>query len=246
MSDAVTGSGTAIGIVDSDVGPLIAPIDPWIWPCLVETGRWEPTVGDLVREIVTPERLVINVGAHVGYFVRLARLAGARVVAYEPVPSNRRLLSLNTSDLDGVEIRSAAVSDTAGRAPFGLSPTNPGDHHLGDHADATRWIDVDVVRLDDEAWRAPHLILCDAQGEDLRILRGGRRVVDVHQPHLLIEFTPYLLDPVDYPEVDRLIEAGWAASLVEADRMPVESAGHAAAVLGATGTATMHIAPPTP
>ena len=37
-------SGVQIGIVDTAVGPLLTPMDPWIWPTLVKTGEWEPDV----------------------------------------------------------------------------------------------------------------------------------------------------------------------------------------------------------
>lgn len=237
-------SGSPIGIVDTDVGPLLAPIDPWIWPCLVKDGRWEPTVGDVVRDVVEPGCTVVNVGAHVGYFVRMAALAGASVIAYEPAPSNRRLLELNTQGMS-VEIRPAAVSDRARRVPLCLSKSNPGDHRLGHHPDVSRSVDVDVVRLDAELMPLPPAvtaIICDAQGEDLRILRGAKKLIEMHRPHVLIEFTPHLLDPFDYPEVDRLIAGGYRACLVECDHMPVESGQHAADVLGA-GTATMHLKP---
>lgn len=235
---------TGIGIVDTDVGPLIAPIDPWIWPCLVDTGQWEPDVGAVVRDVVRGGDTVVNVGAHVGYYTRMAALAGAHVIAYEPAPSNRRLLELNTVGLD-VEIRHHAVSDTNRAGQLNLSTCNPGDHHLGPHTESVRSIDTTIVALDSELF-APFdsltLVIVDAQGEDLRVLRGAHKFIDLFRPHLLIEFTPHLLDPADYPEIDRLIAAGYTASLIEPGHFPVTSGAHAADVLGA-GTATMHLAP---
>jgi len=234
-------SGTPIGVVDTDVGPLLAPIDPWIWPCLVETGRWEPLVGDLVRSLLRPGDLVVNVGAHCGYYTRMAALAGCSVVAYEPAPSNRYLLRLNTADLERVEIRASAVSDEPSRGTLWLSGCNPGDHRIGNHSEATTSTTVDIVRLDDETFPAPRLIITDAQGFDLRILRGARRLIDETRPHLLVEWTPHMLDRDDYPEIDRLLDIGYTATLVEGPHIVINRAADGD-VIG-DGTGTLHLAP---
>lgn len=240
-------SGYPIGVVDTDVGPLLAPIDPWIWPCLVDTGRWEPLVGDLVREILSPGDTVINVGAHVGYFTRMAALSVGRrghVTAYEPAPSNRKILGLNTTGMPNISIRSAAVSDVAGLGELGLSGDNPGDHRLGVHEGATGATPVDVVRLDDELFPGapPRLILTDAQGHDLKILRGARETIDRARPHLLIEWSPYLLDPADYAEVDRLLDAGYTARIVEAG-ITLGCAADGDIIAPDRGTGTLHLDP---
>jgi FkbM family methyltransferase len=237
-------SGAPIGIVDTDVGPLFAPIDPWIWPSLVETGSWEPLVGNVVRSILSMGDTVVNVGAHVGYYTRMAAIAiggSGLVYAYEPAPSNRKLLRMNTSDLPAVVIRHTAVSNYTGSSTLALSTDNPGDHRLDAHPDSTTSIPVDVVMLDSEIFpRPPRLILTDAQGCDLRILRGARRLIDKERPHLLIEWTPSMLDHDDYPEIDRLIANGYTARIVEADRF-IESATEGDVI--ADGTGTLHLDP---
>jgi FkbM family methyltransferase len=241
-------SGTPIGIVDTDVGPLIAPIDPWIWPDLAATGRWEPMVGDVVRSILRPGDVVVNVGAHVGYYTLMASHAvgdTGLVVAYEPVPSNRALLRLNTTGSGNVVVRDAAVSDAAGDGFMSLSGINPGDHRLGDTSnDSTGTTPVKVVALDDDLAFRPgplRLVFTDAQGADLRVLRGARRLIDRHQPHVIIEWTPHMLDHGDYPEIDRLLDAGYTASLIEGPHIVINRAIDGD-VIG-QGTATMHLSP---
>lgn len=240
-------SGTPIGIVDTDVGPLLAPIDPWIWPCLVETGAWEPMVGDVIRSVLRAGDMAVNVGAHVGYFTRMMStiVCGTGVVlAYEPAPSNRRLLELNLADKSNVSIRPSAVSDTAGWATFTFSGVNPGDHRLADeHPDAAGSMSVQVVTLDEDMGRPVdlRLILTDAQGLDLHILRGARDLIATTRPHLLIEWTPNTLDHADYPEIDRILDLGYTARLVEPGIEITRAAD--GDVLG-QGTATMHLAPP--
>lgn len=240
-------SGMAIGIVDTDVGPLIAPIDPWIWPDLVKHGVWEPMVGEVVRSVLEWGGTVINVGAHVGYYTRMASLAvgsDGTVHAYEPAPSNRKLLGLNTADRKNVVIHDEAVGDESGRAVLNLSSVNPGDHHIGDHPDGQGSVSVLTVRLDDEHYRTPpRLIFVDAQGYDLKVLRGARRLIDDAKPHVMIEWTPCDLDHADYPEIDRLLDLGYTASIVEGPDIKIERAIDGD-VIG-QGTGTLHLAPPT-
>lgn len=249
-------SGSPIGIVDTDVGPLVAPIDPWIWPCLIESGRWEPMVGDAVRSVLRQGDIVVNVGAHVGYFTRLAALAlnnTGWVYAYEPAPSNRRLLRLNTDDLANVVIRDAAVSDNSGYAMLTFSGVNPGDHRLADaHPDAAGSITVRVATLDEEAFDGRtatvahdrcgvRLIFTDAQGLDLHILRGARRLIDRERPHIMIEWTPHMLDRANYGEVDRILDLGYTATLVEGPHIVINRATDGD-IIG-QGTGTLWLAP---
>lgn len=57
---------------------------------------------------------VVDLGANVGYFAaRVAPLA-RRVICYEPVPDNFRVLARNVEGLENVEIVRAAVSDASG------------------------------------------------------------------------------------------------------------------------------------
>lgn len=250
-------SGYQLGIVDTDVGPLEAPMDRWIWPQLRDHGVWEPQIGDLLRAIVATwdePRGGVVVGAHVGYHVlglahaQRARGFGAHVIAYEPSPSNRRLLERNVAGVDGISVRGDAVDSTEAEAqPLWCSPDNSGDMHLGEPLGATRSVPVDVVTLDGDIVAAERfgVLLIDAQGSDLRVLAGAHRFLDRARPHVVLEWTPTALDRAGYTEVERLLALGWSARVVEFDQV-VGSAVAADAALAARGwgMGSLHLSPP--
>lgn len=254
-------SGFEVGIVETDVGPIEAPVDRWIWPSLRDDGTWEPAVGDLLRAIVAAwgdppraweERVAgVVVGAHVGYHVLgLARAMdaagfGHKVFAFEPSGANRRLLQRNVAEWEDVDIRAAAVDEYVGDATLWCSPDNSGDMHMGDAEGATRGVPTAVTALDAEALGRVGVVLIDAQGSDLRVLAGGRQTIDRWRPHIILEWTPDVLPREEYVEVERLLADGWTARLVELDKY-VDSALGADSVLARRrwGTGSLHLAPP--
>lgn len=175
--------------------------DNRIAPVIAAHRLWEPVETALFTELLHPGSRVVDVGAHVGYFtVLFSRLCGADgfVHAFEPEPSNHRLLRANllVNDCSNVAAHALAVSDAAGTDALYLSPDNGGDHRLYFGAGRTRC----SVRTDtlDEALAGERVdfIKIDAQGAEPRILRGMQRLIAREREHLgvLMEFAPGLLE----------------------------------------------------
>ena len=75
----------------------------------------------LLRTVLTPGSVFVDIGANVGYFTRMAsKLVGeqGRVLAFEPMPRAERILRLNTRDLSNVEVFPVALSSVEGLAEF--------------------------------------------------------------------------------------------------------------------------------
>jgi FkbM family methyltransferase len=153
-------------------------------------GNYERENQDLFLEHVRSGSVVFDIGANAGFFTLLAsRLAGpsGRVVAFEPFPAAlsylRRHVALN--DAENVRVVAAAVSDEPGTARF----------HTHDNMTMGRLSDsgeicVDVVRLDD-LWLAgkippPDFMKIDVEGEELRVLRGAKRILGERRPTLVL------------------------------------------------------------
>jgi len=87
------------------------------------TGRYELAVTQLFKHAIRPGCVVVDIGAHVGYYTLLAsRLVGpqGRVYAFEADPTNYRLLQRNL-DLNGTDNVIAvpmAVADRTGSIDF--------------------------------------------------------------------------------------------------------------------------------
>lgn len=81
---------------------------------------------ELYGEVCLKDRVVIDIGAHKGYFAAYALMAGAKaVISYEPEPSNFRCLSHFAESArsrgKAMEAVRAAVSDYEGELPFYMS-----------------------------------------------------------------------------------------------------------------------------
>ena len=160
----------------------------------VETG--------LVKRLVAPGQVVLDVGANVGYYTLLfARLVGpeGNVVAFEPDPTNVELLRANV-ELNGyrnVEVWPVALSNRSGSESLFLSAENSGDHRLGGGEEGREAVTVEVVRLDERLADLParvDFVKIDIQGAEAAALEGMegllRRDGDVR---ILAEFWPEAL-----------------------------------------------------
>ena len=180
---------------------------------------YEPFVTEKLGLLLTPGSLFIDVGAHVGYFSLLAaQLVGAsgRVIAFEPNPANRTLLTrnINLNCLTNVDIYPFALSDYRGAAVLYLNPFNDGGGGLSPFEEfpdgSLRWTRDDVARLfhdqvldvEVEVWPLDELakllpregrvsaIKIDVEGAELSVLKGMRKIICRDLPSLIVEIAP--------------------------------------------------------
>jgi len=85
------------------------------------TGSYEKGTVQLVKKIVKPGMVVLDIGAHVGFYSKLfSKLVGNRglVIAFEPHPATFSVLCKNVSTLTNIIPVQAAVAGRKGRASF--------------------------------------------------------------------------------------------------------------------------------
>jgi FkbM family methyltransferase len=139
--------------------------------------------------------VVVDVGAHVGFFTLLAaRLVGpgGHVRAFEPVPTNFDALDRNLS-MNGytwVSTLRAAVSDAPGTVSLGLDQarlvgTSTADFSVGG---ALSSIEAPAVTLDhvvgaDERVR---LLKIDAEGHEPQVLAGAAAILERSPPDAIL------------------------------------------------------------
>lgn len=159
-------------------------------------GVYEQTETCAVRRILRPGQVFIDVGAHVGYYTVLAaRIVGPGgiVHAFEPDPENAAVLRRNVGAFPGIAVvHECAVSDRSGRALLYRSTENSGDHRLYETPGRAA-VDVMVMTLDSVFLRSRPVdfIKIDVQGEECRVLRGARALLE-GSPRItgMIEFSP--------------------------------------------------------
>lgn len=145
--------------------------------------------------------VLYDIGACIGLVTVHAASKGARVVAFEPDPSNRARLirNLEINRLFGVEIVEWAVSDLMGSAILytdGVEGWSPSFIEVGKHGS----ISVPTGTIDEAIWRkelpVPDIVKLDIEGAELLALRGMSELLrNVILPRaIFIEIHPeYLL-----------------------------------------------------
>ncbi|MBM5816012.1 MAG: FkbM family methyltransferase [Cyanobacteria bacterium K_Offshore_surface_m2_239] len=185
--------GTLISVPDSN-----AFLTTYV---LREQGDWFEDELNLLRHLVQPGQRVIDIGANHGvYALSLARRVGptGAVWAFEPASDTARHLaaSIAANETPWLRLQRQALSDHEGTAwlrtpgqselnslaPGGSSASPPPDvpgeavpvTTLDACLDAFGWADVDLVKI-------------DAEGEEMRILEGGRRFFRETSPLVMFE-----------------------------------------------------------
>ena len=158
---------------------------------LLEQETWFEKELPFLRHVLQSGMTAIDIGANLGvYSLAMAKLVGpqGRVFAYEPASEPRGLLeqSRKLNGADNLEIIFAALSDGAreGHLVFGTSSEL---NALGDGGAGER---VRITSLDLEAaahnWASLDFIKIDAEGEEERVLAGGKNLFAHHSP--LVQF----------------------------------------------------------
>jgi FkbM family methyltransferase len=192
--------GQQVVEADTVVGPLLLSRDDRIMtPWLLSTGCWEAGDTALFQRMLRPGMTFVDIGAHVGYFSRLAAPlvgAGGRVLAFEPNPRNFELLQANVRNrgLENVSCFPWAVGAENGSANLYLSDENSGDHRIVPAEDSRETVEVRVVALDSVAEVAAplHAVKIDVQGTEEAAVRGMERLLaSSPDVFLMLEFWPH-------------------------------------------------------
>jgi len=154
-------------------------------------GRhYDAPVADFIRGRIRPGALCVDVGANVGvYVLQFCHWSGAsgRVVAFEPNPRAREVLSKHV-ELNGlrgrVEVVPAAVGARGGSAVLFASGAD-GMSRLGAPneliADRVEELTVEVVALDDfcaSRGLEPDWLFVDIEGFEIAALEGARELIE--------------------------------------------------------------------
>jgi FkbM family methyltransferase len=147
---------------------------------------------DFLRHWLRPGMTVIDIGANLGvYSVPMARLVGqtGHVFAYEPGSEARALLerSRELNAAANLVISPLALSDRGREGLLVFGPSSElnalGDSGSGEPVRITSLDNEDAAR----GWPPPDFLKIDAEGEEERILAGGRNFFARHSPLIMFE-----------------------------------------------------------
>lgn len=231
--------------VATDVGELWYPAGcEVLTPAVQQAGRWDPEDAASIRAALAPGMVVLDVGAHVGYFALLAaECVGptGKVLAVEPSPENFALLAANVERAGAtqvVPVPAAAWRET-GQIQLHLSGTNTGDHRVYSTGDPRETVAVRALALDELLANTERLdfAILDTQGSERAVLEGMRQSITRFRPPMQAEFWPEGIrafgeDPATMPAFYRGL--GYAVSVLGEDGTVLE--------LGPDGTDAVELA----
>lgn len=159
------------------------PLDDMVCRVLRESKEWEPSETSLLYQEIKEGQVVVDVGAHIGYFTLLfSKLVGPKgaVYAFEPNPYSlaylRRNVAVNNSR--NVVVEDMAVYDRDVHIQvWAKKGGNTGDVRIFPTLNG-EVVGVDAVTLDTYfAPRNVDFIKIDAQGAEYNILKGAGSLI---------------------------------------------------------------------
>lgn len=220
-------TGAFIPTLERIKGFKTMPDDPFWFRLELLTDRHEQETAAQFRRLIQPGMIVLDVGAHVGYYARLSsQLVGenGRVIAFEPHPRTFEYLMRNVTSLLNVTTIQAAVAETEGTAELYdyLMMSASGSLHYDEtlvdlqRAHATkddiaprlaqglpvqtytvRTAPIDSI-LEELGVNRVDFVKMDIEGAEMGALRGMKRTIsESPELKLIMEYNPVALRAFD-------------------------------------------------
>ena len=165
---------------------------------------YEPNQTEIVKKYVHEGDIVIDIGAHVGYYTLLmAQLVGenGKVYSFEPDPVNFQLLkkSVEINGFENVVLIQKAVSNITDKVKLFLGDNDSAINRIYDAklGDAKESIDVESVTIDEyfkENDELVNFIKIDSEGSEVKIINGMKQFLSRNQELVMMtEFFPFLI-----------------------------------------------------
>ena len=183
-------------------------------PIAMAIDQYEEGTTRLFQSLVKPGMVVIDVGAHVGYYSLLAaKHVGptGKVYAFEPEPRNHKLLlsNIERNGYTNIVPINKGVSNRVGSTTLFLTALDNGRHSAYRHRSPERGsVSVEATTIDDfldaQGWPKVDLVKVDVEGAEMDVLQGMDRLFhESPDLKLIVEYNPTYLqdasaDPLEF------------------------------------------------
>ena len=166
-------------------------------------GYYEKPVGTILKKILKPDSVLIDVGANIGYFSLLAapQLPQGRVISVEPVSFlfNALLENISINKFNNIEAINVAAGDKeenrliylSGADNIGMSSFQQPENYSG-KTEIVKVVTLDSIAIDLKLQKVD-IVKIDVEGNELAVLKGMKEIVNKFQPYILIELNPHTL-----------------------------------------------------
>jgi len=166
-------------------------------------------------KMVKPGLVALDIGAYTGLFSIIAKMRGADVVAFEPMPAQQFRLGINAKQNKVyVTVMPIAVSDRCSVMRLNYNQNVPLTTGAGLDANIdmhNSYFDVDCVSIDALKLKTVGAIKIDVERHEPCVLRGAMQTIERDRPSLLIE----TLDDDMRQEVLRLLPRYTVAAVLD-------------------------------
>jgi len=194
----------AVTLRDGNVLYVHEDIDDLSYRISTDQDYFEKDILVYLEKNYPAQNVILDVGANVGnhtvFFATHFRYN--KIIAFEPIPQNFKLLELNTKYLDNVKIRRVAVGDGDIEVMMKINPSNMGACEVTPNGD----IKVEQIKLDDLFVDKVTLIKIDVEWYEPFVLLGAKAIIDSDRPLILIEDAKQEYGDL-LPEYYKLIES---------------------------------------
>lgn len=201
----------------------------WEWKLEMLLNKYEKETAGLFKKIIKPGMIVVDIGAHIGYYTRLfSKLVGKKghVYAFEADSDNFSLLSKNLKYYKNVSLINKAISDKDGYISFYKIKNSTGCHSMIQPHMLSTKITVPSIRLDSFLGKNEinkvHVIKIDIEGGEPYAFRGMLKLfAESKGLYVVSEFSPQsLLSANIQPEefLKQILEYGFTIYKISDDQ----------------------------
>lgn len=161
---------------------------------LLEQERWFEKEVDFVVRYLADGMTAIDIGANVGlYSLAMAKAVGptGRVCAYEPGTVNRQHLerSIELNKVANIELSAAALSDREKSGWLRIAGSGELNSIVEADEDGAEYVEISSLDVQTRrfGWTGMDFIKIDAEGQEARIVAGGREFFHSFSPVVMYE-----------------------------------------------------------
>ena len=188
------------------------------------TGDYEDReIMDTFSSWLTPETVLYDLGANVGYYAFMANryISKGKIYSFEPLPANIEVfnahLQLNKGKMshNSIELLPYAVADTDKEVVFSNNDKAiEGNTYIDSvmHTDSSKNLVVKCFSIDsllDHGYKKPDVMKIDVEGAEYDVLRGAEKTLRSFTPNILLATHDCHLPGVQKQCVDFLQNLGY-------------------------------------